>query len=166
MLELNSDIKMNTNSLYSSIKQNRDQEDQYTYVSHDEIIYRQDYPQDTIQVDSNPLYGRVQGSHAYDVSEPEYDAVIQPNPLYSSVSKETTQTSKDEDEDEDSYVETNSQRASYLKIIACSTKEEESVYDNDTDDTVNVEVNPNPSYDAGQGVKLEDNPSYTILSSY
>ena len=165
MIEITSDIKMNTNydSLYSSIKQSRTYEDQYDYVSHDNISL-QNYAQNTIKVDTNPSYGRVQGCITYDIPESEYDAAIQPNPLCSSISKETIQLS--EFEDQDGYVETNSlsmQKADYLKIIGPSTKEEESIYDNDTDETDNIKVNPNPSYDSVSDVKLEDNPSYSKI---
>ena len=106
MIEMNSDIKMNTNPSYSITKQNTKQEDQYDYVLHSKISLKDDV-QDTIKMDSNPSYGRVQGCNAYDVTEPEYDAAIQPNPSYSSISKETTKMS--EDEDQGGYVETNSQ---------------------------------------------------------
>ena len=72
-----------------------------------------------------------------------------------------------EDEDQHGYVETNSQsaqRAGYLKVIGSTTKEEESVYDNDTDDTGNVKINSNPSYvSVSGGIKLEDNPSYNKI---
>ena len=161
MIGMNSDIKMNTNPSYSITKQNRKQEGQCDYVSHDKKSLQEDV-QDTIMMDTNPSYGRVQGCNARDVTEPEYDAAIQPNPSYSSISRETTKMS--EDEDQDGYVETNpqgTQRAGYLKVIGFITKEEESVYDNDTDDTGNVKTNLNPSYDSvSGGVKLEDNPSY------
>ena len=161
MIGMNSDIKMNTNPSYSITEQNRKQEGQCDYVSHDKKSLQEDV-QDTIMMDTNPSYGRVQGCNAHDVTEPEYDAVIQPNPSYSSISRETTKMS--EDEDQDGYVETNpqgTQRAGYLKVIGFITKEEESVYDNDTDDTGNVKTNLNPSYDSvSGGVKLEDNPSY------
>ena len=42
-------------------------------------------------------------------------------------------------------------------------KRNRSTYDNDTDDTGKVEINPDP-----MGVKLEDNPSYNkiILGQY
>ena len=101
-------------------------------------------------MNSNPSYGRVQGCNTYEVTEPEYDVAIQPNPSYSSISKEATKMSEGEDqdgsyssiskeatkmsegEDQDGYVKTNSQstqRASYLKVIGSTTKEEESVYD-------------------------------------
>ena len=161
MIEMNSDIKMNTNPSYSITEQNKKQENQYDYVLHNKMSLKDD-AQDTIKMDSNPSYERAQG---YDVTEPEYAAVIQPNPSYSSISKETTKRS--EDEDEDGYVETNSQstqRAGYLKIIGSTIKEEESVYDNDTEDTGNVKVNPNPSYVSVSGdVKLEDNLSYNKI---
>ena len=164
MIEMNSDIKMNINPSYSITEQNKKQEHQYDYVLPNKIFLKYDV-QDTIKMDSNPSYGRAQGCNAYDVTEPEYDAAIQPNPSYSSISKETTKMS--EDDDQDGYVETNSQstqRAGYLKVIGSTTKEEESVYDNDTDDTGNVKINPNPSYDSmSGGVKLEDNPSYNKI---
>ena len=164
MIEMNSDIKMNTNPSYNITNQNRKQ-DQYDYVLHNKISHKDDV-QDTINMDSNPSYGRVQGCNAYDVTEPEYDTTIQPNPSYTSISKETTKMS--EDEDQGGYVETNSQstqRVGYLKVIGSTTKEEESIYDNDTDDTGNVEDNANPSYDlVSGGVKLEDNPSYNEIN--
>ena len=59
-------------------------------------------------MDTNPLYGRVQDCNAYDVTEPEYDAAIQTNPSYSSVSKETTKMSEHAYEDQDCYIENNS----------------------------------------------------------
>ena len=164
MIKMDSDMKMNTNPSYNITIQKREQEDQYDYVLHDNTAL-QDDPQDTIKMNSNPSYGRVQGCNACDVTEPEYDAAIQPNPSYSSSSKETTKIC--EDEDQDGYVETNSQstqRAGYLKVMGLTTKGEELVYDNDTDDTGNVEINPNPSYDSvSGGVKLEDNPSYNKI---
>ena len=164
MTEMDSDIKMNTNPSYGITKQSSEHEDQYDYVLHGKVALCDD-PKGIIKMDSNPSYGRVQDYNAYDVTEPEYDAAMQPNPSYSSISKETTKMS--EDEDEDGYVETNpqsTQRAGYLKVIGSTTKEEESVYDNDTDDTGNVKINLNPSYDSvSGGVKLEDNPSYSTI---
>ena len=155
---------MNTNPSYSVTKQSRKQEDQYDSVLHSKISFKDDV-QDTIKMDSNPSYGRVQGCNAYNVTEAEYNTAIQPNPSYVSISKETPKMS--EDDDQDGYVETNSlstQRAGYLKVIRSTTKEEESVYDNDTIDIDNVKANPNPSYDSVSGdVKLEDNPSYNII---
>ena len=72
-----------------------------------------------------------------------------------------------EDEDQNGYVKTNSQskqRAGYLNVMESTTKEEESVYDNDTDYTGNVEINPNPCYDSvSGGVTMEDNPSYNKI---
>ena len=116
-------------------------------------------------MDDNPSYGRVQGCNGYDVTEPDYDAVIQPNPSYSSISKEKVKIS--EDDDKDGYVESNlqsTQRSDCLKINGPTNKEEESIYDNDTDDTGNVEINPNPFHDSVLGgVKLEDNPSYSKI---
>ena len=164
-IELNSDIKMNTNPSYSIMKQNRKQEDQYDYVLHNKISLKDDV-QHTIMMDTNPSYGRVQGCNAYNVTEPEYDAAIQPNPSYSSISKEKLKIS--EDEDRDGYVETNpqsTQRVGYLKVTGSTTEEKESVYDNDTDDIGNVKLNVNPSYNSvSGGVKLEDNPSYNVIT--
>ena len=161
MTEINSDVKMNTNPSYNTPEQSRTQEDQYDYVLHDKIFSKGDV-QDTVKMDSNPSYRRVQ---VHNLTELECDVVIQPNPSYSSISKKTTIMSVDEDQD--GYVETNSQsmqRADYLKVIGSTNKEEESVYDNDTDDTGNFKINPNPSHDlASGGVKLQDNPSYNKL---
>ena len=116
-------------------------------------------------MDSNPSYGRVQGCNACDLTEPEYDAAIQSNPSYSFNSKETTKISKDQDQDV--YVETNlqsTQTTDYIEITGFTTKEEESVYDNDTDNTGNVQINLNPSYDSvSRGIELEDNPSYSKI---
>ena len=155
-IELNSDMKMSTNPSYSITRQNREKEDQYNCALHNKFLLQNDV-QDNIKMDCNPSYGRVQGCNAYDVTEPDYDAAIQPNPSYSSISKEKGY----------GYVESNLQsiqRSGCLKINGPSTKEEESVYDNDTDDTDNVEINPNPSYDlVSGGVKLEDNPSYNKI---
>ena len=154
MIEMNSDIKMNINPSYSITEQNKKQEDQYDYVLHSKISLKDD-AQDTIKMDSNPSYGRAQG---YDVTEPEYAAVIQPNPSYSSITEETTKMS----EDEDGYVEINSQSAQ--RAIGSTTKEEDSVCNNDTDDTDNVKVNLNPSYvSVSGGVELEDNSSYSKI---
>ena len=163
-IELNSNIKMSTNPSYSITKQNREKEDQYDYVLHNKLSFQNDV-QDTIKMASkNPSYGKVQGCNAYDVTEPEYDAAIQSNPSYSSISKDTTKMC--EDDDQDGYVESNlqcTQRSGYLKING-SINKEESIYDNDTGDTGNVEINPNPSYDlVSGGVNLEDNPSYNKI---
>ena len=162
MTEMDSDIKMSTNPSYSITKQSIEQEDQYDYALHGKVELHDD-PRGTIKMDSNPSYGTVQGCNAYDLTEPEYDVAIQPNPSYNSISKVNSKIC--EDEDQDGYVETNpqsTQRAGYLKVTGSTTKEEESVHDNDTDDTGNVKINLNPSYDSvSGGVKLEDNPSYS-----
>ena len=155
---------MNTNPSYSIAKLSRKQENQYDYVLYDNVAF-QDDPQGTINMDSNPSYGRVQSCNACDVTEPEHDAAIQPNPSYSCFSKETTKMS--DDQDQDGYVETNSQSTQIvgnLKLIGSTTKEQESIYDNRNDDADKVETNPNPSYDSvSGGVKLEDNPSYNKI---
>ena len=78
----------------------------------------------------------------------------------SSILKETNKMS--EDEGEDCYIGYNSQstqRAGYLKVIGSTTKEEESVYDNDTDDTGNVKVNLNPSHDSFSVRRYTDTPT-------
>ena len=116
MIEINPDIKMNSNPSYSITEQNRKQENQYDYVLHNKISLKDDV-HDTIKMDSNPSYGRAQGCNAYDVTEPEYGVTIQPNPSYISILKESTKMP--EDEDQYGYVETNSQstqRAGYLKV--------------------------------------------------
>ena len=154
--ELNSDVKMSDNPSYSTVTQNRKQEDQYDYVLHNKFSL-QDNTQDTIKMDSNPSYGRVQGCNTvgYDATEP--DITIQTNPSYAI--KETKK------EDQHGYVETtlhSTLAAGYLKVIG--SKEEESVYDVATDDIDNVKISPNPSYDSvSRGGKLEDNPSYNKI---
>ena len=161
VIEMNSDMKMNTNPSYSVTKLNEREEDQYDYVLHDKIPSL-DNTQDTIKMETNPSYGGVQGCNAFN---PGYDVAIQSNPSYSSILKETMMTHKQEDEN--GYVETNSpnmQKAAYHKVTGSTTKEEESVYDVATDDTDNVKINHNPSYDlVSGGVKLEDNPSYNKI---
>ena len=83
-IELNCDIKMSTNPSYSITKQDREKVDQFDYGLQSETSLEYDI-QDTIKMDSNPSYGRVQG---YDKTETGYDAVIQQNPSYSSISKD------------------------------------------------------------------------------
>ena len=81
----------------------------------------QDNTKDTIKMDSNPSYGRVQGCYtvADDATELDYDVTIQTNPSYNSILKEQT-TKMSEDEDQHGYVETNSYSthgaAGYLKV--------------------------------------------------
>ena len=72
----------------------------YDYILHGKVSG----PQDTIKMDSNPSYGRVQGCNDCDLTEPEYDVAIQSNPSYSFNSKETTKVSEDQ-----GYVKTNLQ---------------------------------------------------------
>ena len=61
-------------------------------------------------------------------------------------------------EDQHGYIETGIQRANYLKLIGPTTEEEDIVYDVATDDIDNV------SYDTvSNGVKLQDNPSYSKI---
>ena len=155
VIELNSDVKMDGNPSYSIITQNEKQDNQYEYVLHNKFSM-QDNTKDTIKMDSNPSYGRVQGCNtvAYDATEQEYDVIIQTNASYNSILKETTNMS--EDEDQHGYVETNTHRGGYLKVTGSPTKEEESVYDVATNDIDNVKINPNPCYDSvSRGVKLE-----------
>ena len=171
-IEMTSDAKMNTSPSYGygipKQMQNRKQ-DQYDYVLHKNIS-GQDNTQDIIKMDSNPSYGSTQNSNTviYDTTEPAVnDVAIQPNPSYSSVCKEAATIY-----DKDVYVEANScstQRADYHNLTGSATKEKESMYDVATDDTDNVKITPNPSYDAvSGGIKLEENPSYNkiILSQH
>ena len=156
---MNSNIKMNTNPSYSIIKQNGRQEDEYDDVLCDKITF-QDNTEDTLKMESNPSYGGVQGCNAFDAG---CDVSIQSNPSDSSISKETNMMYKQEDED--GYINSLSmQKADYFMLTGSTTKEEESVYDVATDDTDNVKINLNPSYDSVLGgVKLEDNPSYNKI---
>ena len=160
-IELNSDIKMNTNPSYSITKQSTYQEDQYDYVLHNKYML-QDEPQDTIKMNPNPSYVRVQ---AYAVTESEHDVAIQPNPSYSSMSKETTKMS--EDENQHCSVQTTSystRNVDYYEIIESPTKTRELTCNLTTDNMDNVTINPNPCYDSVSGsVKLEDNPSYNKI---
>ena len=159
--ELNSDIKMNNNP---STKQNGMQDDEYDYQYASHNIFSLQYDeQNTIKMDFNPSYERGHGCDAvnYNTTAPTgLDVAFHQNPPYSSIAIENVKVS--EDEDEDGYVETNSQstqRADYCRIIESTTHEEESAYDNDTDDSGKVEINPNPFYvSVSGGVKLEDNP--------
>ena len=152
------------------IKQNGRQEDEYDYqyASHN-IFSLQDNEESTIKMNCNPSYERIHDHNTvnYNTTIPAgLDVSFHPTPSYSSIAKEIVKVP--EDEDKDGYVETNSQitqRADYLKIIAMTTNhnEEKSIYDNDTDDTGKVEINPDPL-----GLNLEDNPSYNkiILGQY
>ena len=161
-IELNLDVRMNTNPSYNITKQNKKQEDQYDYVLQNKF-FLQDDPQDTIKMVSNPSYGRVQGCSAYNGTGPENDATIQPNLSCNSISKETTKMSKDEDEDEDGYVETttqSTQRTDYLEIIGSTTKEDRLTYNFSTDDMENAKIDPNLTYDVvSRGIKLKDTAS-------
>ena len=164
VIELNSDVKMSDNPSYSTVTQNRKQEDQYDYVLHHKFSLL-DNTKDAIRMDSNPSYGRVQSCNTvgYDATDPDDDVTIQTSrPAYNTILKETT---KDDTEDQHGYVETNvhsTQVAGYLK--GSTTKEEESVYDIAIDDIDNVKIDPNPSYESvSRGVKLEDNPSYNKI---
>ena len=158
--EMNSDIKLSINPSYGIVKQNSKQRNECDYILHNESENKLE----TVKMDTNPSYGRVQGCNAYNVTEPEYDAAIQPNPSYSSIPKETS-TKMCEDEDQHGYVETSLHRIQnerYLKVIGSMTKEEELVYD-DVVDT--VKINPNPSYvSVSSDVKLENNPSYNVIN--
>ena len=143
-IEITSDVKLQTNPSYA-FKQNRN-----------------NALQDNIKMESTSSYTKVECSnYAYHAIEV---APIQPNPSYSSISKETTSI-----HDQDSNVETNllstHERAVYHKVTGSTTKEEELVYDVANDDTDKVTINPNPTYDlASGGVKLEDNPSYNKIN--
>ena len=79
VIELNSDVKMSDNPSYSSVTQNRKQEGQYDYVVHINKFSLLDITKDTIKIDSNPSYGRVQSCNTvgYDATEPDYDVTEQ-----------------------------------------------------------------------------------------
>ena len=131
VIEMNSDVKMSDNPSYSTIIQNWKQEDQYDYVVHDKFSL-QDTTKDTIKMDSNPSYGRVQGGStiAY-VTKPDDDINIQTNPSYNSILKESIKMT--EDEDEHGYVETNPQSIHGAGYREATAKERELVYDVVTD---------------------------------
>ena len=149
--EMTSDLKMSTNPSYNSTKQNRKQEDQYDYVYHSKLFHHHNTQDIAIKMDSNPSYGVVQD---YDATDPDY---VQPNPPKL---QEITKIF----EDQHGYIETSIQRADYLKLIGSTTEEEDAAYDVATDNIDNVKINPNPSYDtASNGVKLQDNPSYSKI---
>ena len=160
--ESNSDIKMNNNPCYSITKQNGRQEDEYDYQCASHNIFSLQYDeQNTIKMDLNPSYER---GHCCDAVNYNTTAPAGLVPSHSSIATENVKAS--EDEDEDGYVETNSQstqRADYCRIIGSTTNEEELAYDNGTDDSGKVEINPNPSYvSVSGGVKLEDNPQIML----
>ena len=142
VIELNSDVEMNNNPSYNIVAQNKKQEDKYDYVLHSKIS-PQDITRDTINMESNPSYGRAQGCNTL-----EYDATAQTISTDNSLLKETTMMS--EDDDQNGFVETNLfsvQGADYLEIVASATEEGGQLYDVATDDISNVEFTPNPSYD-------------------
>ena len=142
VIELNPDVKMNDNPSYNIITQKRKQEDQYDYVVHNKFSLQDNTKVDTIKMDSNPSYGRIQGcsviAYNHNATEPDDDINVQTNPSYNSILKESTQMT--EDEDENGYVETNPQcmrGAGYHKATA---KERELVYDVVTDDNKLVKI--------------------------
>ena len=111
VIEMNPDVKMNNNPSYNIITQNRKQEDQYDYAVHNKS-HVQDNTKDTMKIDSNPSYGRVQGVNTVG-TKPVYDVDLETNPCYNLCIQMT------EDEDENGYVETNPpsiQGANYLKV--------------------------------------------------
>ena len=142
VIELNSDVKMNNNPSYNIVAQNKKQEDKYDYVLHSKIS-PQDVTLDTINMESNPSYGRVQGCNTLD-----YDATAQTISTDNSLLKETAMMS--EDDDQNGFVETklcNVQGADYLELVASATEEGGQLYDAATNDINDVEFTPNPSYD-------------------
>ena len=115
VIELNSDVKINNNPSYNIVAQNKKQEDKYDYVLHSKIS-PQDITLDTINMESNPSYGRAHGCNTLD-----YDATAQ---TISTLLKETTMMP--EDDDQNGFVETNLcsvQGADYLEIVASATEE-------------------------------------------
>ena len=152
--EMNPDVKMSDNPSYNITTQNKKQEDQYDYVVHGKFSL-QDNTQDTIKMDSNPSYGRIQGCSTVGTG-PVDDVNLQTNPSYISL-KESTHISE-EVEDERGYVETNSQSmlgASYLKVVTSTAKEKEFVYHVATDD-IKINHNSNPSYKPVSGDIKQD----------
>ena len=129
VIEMNPDVKMSDSLSYNTTTQNKIQEDQYDYVLHNKSPL-QDNTKDTVKIDYNLSYGRVQGFNTVG-TKPVYDVNL---PSYNSL-KESTQMIKDKDEN--GCVESNSQTihgASDLKVVASTANERELVYDVVTDD--------------------------------
>ena len=82
---------------------------------------------------------------------------ITPNPSYNCVGPTSLLRGKELEYD---YVQTDDGLVGHDKVVTSG-----GVYDkvtNVTMDTVNID--PNPAYSVGQGVKLEDNPSYKAIT--
>ena len=78
---------------------------------------------------------------------------ITPNPSYSRVGPNSSQSGKELEYD---YVQTDDGLVGHDKVITSGA-----VYDEITNVTMDaVNIDPNPAYSVGQGIKLEDNPSY------
>ena len=156
--ETSLDINMTANPSYSITKQKQKQEDQYDYVLHnrsdnaekrkqDQYEYviphnKFEIQHDTIKMDANSSHRRAEGAH--DATKPEYNIAIQDNPSYSSVLKDI-----EAPEDENKHIHTESSShsmqgaANSAKIVGFATTEEKGV----SDDTEDIKINPNPSYD-------------------
>ena len=87
------------------------------------------------------------------------DVIITPNPSYA-VGPNSPETGK-ECEDQYDYVQTDDGSVQHVKVVGASTSRGD--YDEVIDPADNVNIDPNPSYTLPQGVKLEDNSSYTQM---
>ena len=159
-----SDIDMTSNPSYDINKEIKKQDYQmYDYATPEKSVYLQDNKQDTIKLEANPSYGRIQECEVsfYDSVNAavgsENDVAIQLNPSYCSNLKKTS-------DDHDGYVKGDqdylhsAKGTDYLEIIGPDTKGESPAV---ATDIVNVAIDPNPSYESmSGGVKLQDNPSY------
>ena len=161
--KFNSDINMTNNPSYDTNKQNIKQKYlTYGYATPNEFF---DLQQDTVKLDINPSYGRIQNHEAIfndskNVTEPDHDVPIELNPSYSSRLRKTS-------EDHDKYVEIDldhshsAEGASYIEVTGPTTKEKNQVA---AVDTVNVTIDPNPSYGVMTGgIKPQNNPSYNEI---
>jgi len=171
VIKLDSKIIMSSNPSYDIARKQECQN--YDYAMHDKLFQDSYYAdkQDTVELDTNPSYGKVQDSDilvydSYNTTQPECGVDTQPNPSYSSNLKPSRKITNDQYD----YVKTDqchsndAEETDYLKIIEPTTKEEEAAYDTATDDD-NVKINPNPCYDTvSDGVKLENNPSYSEIN--
>ena len=146
--KLGSDINMTSNPSYDINKGNKKQEYlTYDYVTPDELVHFQDSKQDTIKLDTNPSYGRIQEHETSFYDSATHDAAT---PSYTS---NLTKTSAD---GHDGYVKSDA-KETYLEIIGGESLVVAA-------DSVNVTIDPNPSYESmSGGVKLKDNPSYNKI---
>ena len=158
-----SDINMTSNPSYDIKKGNKKQEYQtYDYVTPDELVHFPNNKQDTVKLDTNLSYGRIQEHETsfYDsVTRPEHDVAIQLNPSYTNNLTKTSDNVSDEyvKSDQDYSHSARETEVAYLELIGAEGLAVAA-------DSANVTINPNPSYESiSGGVKLEDNPSYNKL---